>query len=191
MILILKGWGSKMLDKITFAKRYSKALYEVLEDQNQVEAGLSELLSIKQVFDDNSSLSRVLTDVSFPEDKKESLIKPLIDNSDVEFVKNLLKVLLGANKMDEFTLIVEEFERSYNEKNKIVHADALSVVPLSDEQKQKLADVFKTRVGANEVILDNKVDQSLIGGVILKSSNVIFDGSVKTKINNIKKLLLS
>lgn len=58
-----------MLDKITFAKRYSKALYEVLEEQNQVEAGLSELLSIKQVFDDNSSLSRVLTDVSFPEDK--------------------------------------------------------------------------------------------------------------------------
>ena len=73
-----------MLDKITFAKRYSKALYEVLEEQNQVESGLSELLSIKQVFDDNSSLSRVLTDVSFPEDKKESLINPLIDNADVE-----------------------------------------------------------------------------------------------------------
>ncbi|CAI2583470.1 ATP synthase subunit delta [Apilactobacillus kunkeei] len=115
----------------------------------------------------------------------------MIDNSDVEYVKNLLKVLLGSNKMDEFTLIVEEFEHSYNEKHKIVHADALSVVPLSDEQKQKLTDVFKARVGANEVILNNKVDQSLIGGVILKSSNVIFDGSVKTKINNIKKLLLS
>ncbi|CAI2646678.1 ATP synthase F1 subunit delta [Apilactobacillus apinorum] len=180
-----------MLDKITFAKRYSKALYEVLEEQNAVETGLKELLSIKQVFVDNPSLEQALTDVSFPEDKKESLIKPLIDNSDVDYVKNLLKVLLGSNKMDELTLIVEEFEQSYNEKNKIVHADAVSVVPLTDEQKDNLASAFKARVGANEVILDNKVDQSLIGGVILKSSNVIFDGSVKTKINNIKKLLLS
>lgn len=191
MILILKGWGSKMLDKITFAKRYSKALFEVLEEQNQVEDGYEELLSIKKVFDDNPGLGQALTDVSFPEDKKESLIKPLIDHSQVECIKNLLKVLLGSNNIDELTMIVEEFEHDYDEKNKIVHADAISVVPLSDEQKESLTKTFKDRVGANKVILNNKVDQSLIGGVVLKSSNVIYDGSIKTKIAQVKKLLLS
>lgn len=180
-----------MLDKITFAKRYSKALFEVLEEQNQVEDGYEELLSIKKVFDDNPGLGQALTDVSFPEDKKESLIKPLIDHSQVECIKNLLKVLLGSNNIDELTTIVEEFEHDYDEKNKIVHADAISVVPLSDEQKEILTKNFKDRVGASKVILNNRVDQSLIGGVVLKSSNVIYDGSIKTKIAQVKKLLLS
>jgi F-type H+-transporting ATPase subunit delta len=180
-----------MLDKITFAKRYSKSLFEVLEEQNQVEAGYNELLAIKEVFDNNKDLSKALSDVSFPENEKEALMKPLIDHSEIKYIKNLLKVLLGSNNIAEFTFIVKEFKQLYDEKNKIVYADVLSVVPLSDDQKARLSDTFKQRIGANQVILDNKVDQSLIGGVILKSSNVIFDGSVKTKINRVKKLLLS
>lgn len=180
-----------MLDKITFAKRYSKSLFEVLEEQNQVEAGYNELLAIKHVFDNNNDLAKALSDVSFPENEKEALIKPLIDHSEVEYISNLLRILLGSNKINEFALIVKEFKQIYDDKNKIVYADVISVVPLSDNQKVRLSDTFKQRIGANKVILNNKVDQSLIGGIILKSSNVIFDGSVKTKINRVKKLILS
>ncbi|UQS85144.1 F0F1 ATP synthase subunit delta [Apilactobacillus apisilvae] len=180
-----------MLDKITFAKRYSKVLFELLESNNQVEDGYNELLQIKQVFVNNSDLGNSLTDVSFPEEYKLKLVKPLIDGINTEAIKNLFNVLLQSNNMDEFVLIVDEFEQLYNEKNKIVNAVAITAVPLSDDQKENLSNVLKTRMDARKVILNNKIDQSIVGGVIIKSSNVVFDGSLRTKINNIKKLLLN
>ncbi|TPR12641.1 ATP synthase F1 subunit delta [Apilactobacillus timberlakei] len=180
-----------MLDKITFAKRYSKVIFELLDSNNQVEDGYNELLQIKQVFENNSDLGNSLTDVSFPEEYKNNLAKPLIENVDIDVIKNLLNVLLSTNNMDEITMIVDEFEQLYDEKNKIVRAVAITAVPLSDEQTAKLSDTFKARMNAKKVILNNKIDQSIIGGVVIKSSNVIFDGSVSTKISSIKKLLLN
>ncbi|MCK8606962.1 ATP synthase F1 subunit delta [Apilactobacillus ozensis] len=180
-----------MLDKITFANRYSKALFEVLKADGQLDSGYAELKQIEQIFNDNANLSQVLADVSFPESKKQELIKPLIDNADSKYIKNLLKVLVGAGRVDALQAIFEHFEALYDEENKIVHANVISAVPLTDDQKNNLSQTFAKRVNADRVIFNCKVDQSIIGGLVVKSSNVIFDGSVKTKISNIKKLLLN
>ncbi len=64
------------LDKTTIAKRYSKALFDVVAEQNQIDQVRDELKQIQQIFDDNEGLGKMLTDKGLKDDqKKPKLIK--------------------------------------------------------------------------------------------------------------------
>ncbi|MEJ6400360.1 ATP synthase F1 subunit delta [Nicoliella lavandulae] len=178
------------LDKVTFSKRYAKALFDLLKSDNELDSGYEDLQSIKAVFEDNPSLSSVLSDVSFSETNKEQLIKSMIDNASSKYIQNLIKVLAGSDNMDKMVSIIDAFVDIYDEYNNIVHADLISAVPLDADQQSKLKAAFAARTGAKKVVLNSKVDASIIGGLVIKSSDVIFDGSVKSKLNRVKQLLL-
>ncbi|WP_283805068.1 ATP synthase F1 subunit delta [Lentilactobacillus rapi] len=87
--------------------------------------------------------------------------------------------------------IIDQFQKVYEDDKKIVRAEVVSATELSDDQRDRLAKAFEKRVGAAKVIFDTKVDSSLIGGVMIKSSDMTIDGSVKTRINKVKELLLN
>lgn len=74
---------------------------------------------------------------------------------------------------------------------KIVRAEVISATELDNDQRDRLAKAFEKRVGAAKVIFDTKVDASLIGGVVIKSADMTIDGSVQTRINKVKELLLN
>ena len=65
-----------------------------------------------------------------------------------------------------------------------------TAVELDQTRKDKIAASFAKVVGAKKVELETVVDPEIIGGVVLKSSSYVFDGSIKSKIANIKRLLL-
>ena len=86
--------------------------------------------------------------------------------------------------------IINQFEILYNEKNHTIHAEVITAVAIDDAQEKRLADEFCKRVGAEKVILNSKVDEDILGGVIMKSAGKIFDGSLQTKLNQIRRTLL-
>jgi F0F1-type ATP synthase, delta subunit (mitochondrial oligomycin sensitivity protein) len=61
------------LDKTTIAKRYSKALFDVVAEQNQIDQVRDELKQIQQIFDDNEGLGKMLTDKGLKDDQKRSI----------------------------------------------------------------------------------------------------------------------
>ncbi|XIF20434.1 MAG: F0F1 ATP synthase subunit delta [Acetilactobacillus jinshanensis] len=180
-----------MLDKITFAKRYSKALFELLKSNHELDSGYKELTQVRDVLKSTPQLLAALNSVSFPEADKEKLVKPLIDNVSSKYVKNLIKVVFECGRMNNMIALINQFERLYDKDHKIVHADLITAVKVSDQQIAALKNAFAKRTGANQVIFNCKVDQGIIGGVIIKSSNVIIDGSVKSRINRVRQLLLN
>ncbi|UQS86837.1 F0F1 ATP synthase subunit delta [Nicoliella spurrieriana] len=178
------------LDKITFSKRYAQALFDLLKADNELDSGYADLQSIKAVFDANPSLASVLSNVSFPEADKDKLVKSMIDSASSKYIQNLIKVLAGSDNMDKMVPVIDAFQAIYDDYNHIVNADLISAVALDTDQQSKLKDAFAKRIGADKVVLNSKVDPSIIGGLIIKSSDVTFDGSVKSKLNRVKQLLL-
>ena len=65
-----------------------------------------------------------------------------------------------------------------------------TAIELDEDQKAKLATSFANVVGAEKVLIDSVVDPDIIGGVIMQSASVVYDGSIKSKIEGIKRLLL-
>ncbi|KRN12640.1 F0F1 ATP synthase subunit delta [Fructilactobacillus fructivorans] len=177
------------LDKVTLAKRYSNALFQVLEEHNELETGNAELMAIKAVFQNDPSLSMALAGPVLDLKQKDSIINSLIDGSTSEYVKNFVKMVYDYGRINDMVAIIDEFGKLYDKKQGIVRASVVTAVSMNDEEKDKLTQTFAQRVGAKTVDLSAKVDSSIIGGAILSSDNVVYDGSVRTKIKEVRKLL--
>ena len=179
-----------ILDNLTIARRYSKALFELAVEKDQTEAFLAELKQLRQVFVDNPQLAEVLSGSLLPVDQKQTTLSTLTDHAS-EYIKNFIQMLYDYGRMSNLVGIVDAFEARFDESRKIVHAEVTSAVKLSDEQADAIAKAFAKRVGANQVVLSRKVDEAIIGGVIVKSNNQTFDGSVALQLTNLRRALIN
>ena len=91
--------------------------------------------------------------------------------------------------MGDMVGIIEEFERLCDVKEKVVHATVTTAIKLDDDQLEKLSAKFAERIGANKIVFNNIIDEKIIGGVVIEANNQIFDGSISSKINKVKRLL--
>ena len=177
------------LDKKTVAKRYAKALFELVSADDQLEQTYQELVALRTVFEQNVGLQRALSGTNLSQDQKKSMIEELKDGSS-KLVANLIQMVFDYGRMGEMVAIIDEFEAQYDQLNKRVHADVVSAVQLDENRRQKLADALAERLGANEVILNQTVDPKIIGGLIVKVGSQTLDGSLKTKLGKIRQLLV-
>lgn len=185
-----KGWGSKMSQSnATIARRYGKALFELAQEKQVLEDVQAELTALNQAFNEESQFMLFMTSPQITEDAKQAMLTTITANLSL-VTKNLVTMLYDYRRLVNFDGIVSEFNRLNDEYHKTVRATVTTAIELDDEQKDKLASSFANVVGANKVVVDTVVDESIIGGVILHSNSYIYDGSIKSKIEHIKRLLL-
>ena len=177
-------------DRIETAKKYANAILAVLKESNDVDSERPEILSLGQIFSDNPQLGTVLDDNSVKLEVKSALLAPIMEQAS-DFTKRLLEVIKQNRRFPDLALIVAEFEKAAEADAHVVRAEVTSATELDADQKAKIEAAFAKRVGAKKVILSTNVDSSIIGGIVLRSNDTIIDGSVKAKINKVKKLLLN
>ncbi|WP_416353051.1 ATP synthase F1 subunit delta [Agrilactobacillus fermenti] len=178
------------LDKYTVGRRYAKALFELSDEHGNLEATYQELLAIRQIFTENDDLGQILTDTRLNLLEK----KPILDALKQHFspqMQTFLQMVFDYKRMDDILFMVDYFEKMYDEKNKTVLATVTTTVPLTDDQQQRLSDRLKTRFDANSVEITNVVDTSIMGGVIVRTEDKVIDGSIKTRLQKMRALLLN
>ena len=177
------------LDNTTVTKRYARALFEVALEKGRIDEIQTELKDVKKIFDENQGLSVILTDKGITIDQKLDLIKPILNQAS-DLVKNLIQMTFDYGRINLLTDIISEFDNLYDANNKVVRATAITAIALDDKQMAELSQNFAHKLNVNKVVLHNKIDDSIIGGVILKTNGLVYDGSIKTQINQIKQSLL-
>lgn len=177
------------LSKATVAQRYSKALFELAEKRQQRQAVLGELQEVKKVLIQQPELISVLTSKQISYQDKEKVLQVLIDSAS-SLVANLLQMLFDYHRIEDLRAIIDSYARLNDQFEKTVRAQVITAIKLGDAQKEKLTASFAGLVGAKKVVLEEKIDPQIIGGVILKSSNRIYDGSLRLRLEQIKRLLL-
>ena len=171
------------------ADQYAKAIFELAGEQDNVNEVLEDLRAIKTVLNENKSFVTVASSADVAVSSRDDLLKTLTNDS-TDSVKNLVKLLQANNRLDVLLLVVDEFINHYNEANGIVDVKATTAVLLDDGRLNKLASVFASKTGAKQVNIENVVDESILGGVILQSQSTLIDGSLQTKIAKMKAQLL-
>ena len=177
------------LDKKTVADRYAKALFELVDADNELDQTYQELIALRQVFEDNEGLDAALAGVQLSLDEKKSLIKDLQQGAS-KYVANLIQMVFDYGRIDCMVAIIDEFERRYDEKHKRVHAEVVTAGQLDETRRNQLRDNLAARLGAQEIVLNEKVDPTILGGVVVKTANQTLDGSIKTKIEQIRRLIV-
>ncbi len=174
---------------MTIANRYAKALFELVVEQDQLDPTFEELKQLRDVFQTNDNLAYYLTSVELSVQEKQSILKVLTEGAS-PVVSNLIKMVFDYGRMDDMVAIIDEFERRYDSKNKRVHADVITAVKLSATQKDQLSETLAKKIDANEITLTEKVDPSILGGVVIRANNESWDGSLSSKIEQIRRLLV-
>ena len=171
--------------KSQVGRRYSKAIFEIAEEKNQVKE-IYEML--------NSAMVLYRTDKEF----KNFILNPLIDNEQKKSVLNeifgkdnsdnlnILLYILDKGRMNCIKYIVAEYLKIYYRKNRILDVKATFTKELTDEQKKKLINKLSQKTG-KEINLEIKIDKNILGGGIIRIGDKIIDGSIRRELDNWKR----
>lgn len=175
-----------MIDII--ANRYAEALFQLSEDENVTKEIYNELHNVVETVKNNKDLDNVLKSPLVAKIEKVKLIESLFNNKINNNLKNFLKILVEKGRISSLKSIELTFKQLLNDKNNIIEGTAISAIPLTDKKVKELEEKLSKKYNKN-VTLENKVDQSILGGVLVRLGNTQIDGSVKTRLDNIKDQL--
>lgn len=175
-----------MIDII--ANRYAEALFQLSEDENITMEIYNELQNVVHIVKSNSDLDNVLKSPLVAKAEKVKLIETLFNNKINNNLKNFLKILVEKGRISSLKSIELTFKQLLNEKNNVIEGTVISAIPLTSEKVKELEKTLSKKYNKN-VTLENEVDKSILGGVLVRLGNTQIDGSVKTRLNNIKDQL--
>lgn len=85
--------------------------------------------------------------------------------------------------------IIKKYTGIYNRENGIMEAEVTSRETLSEELRSKLRNMLRSRYGAKEVLINNKIDEAIKGGVIIRVGDEVLDASVSKQLEDLRKIL--
>ncbi|MBN7273673.1 F0F1 ATP synthase subunit delta [Ligilactobacillus pobuzihii] len=178
------------LSNAEVASRYGQALFDVAESKDITSQTAAELAELQKVIEEQPDLLVFFASPQITSEAKKEMLQSLQSNAS-QLVNDFLQMLFDYGRLQNVSDIIDEFNRLNDDKNGTVRVRVTTAIKLDDEQKAKISAKFAQVVGANKVVLEPVVDEKIIGGVVLRSQDNIYDGSVKSKIDKIKRLLLN
>lgn len=176
------------LDKQTVGSRYGKALFELASEKQQTVEIYQELLSLRKIYSQVPELGELLTDKRLDPHDKRAIMDNIVSEAHGMF-KNFLEVLFEYHRMNDLDEVIDDFERRYNEEQGKVLGRVITAVPLTAAQKTSLETKVASQFGYEHIVLNEKVDPKILGGVIVEANHKIIDGSLATRFEKIRLTL--
>ncbi|MDF7672154.1 ATP synthase F1 subunit delta [Lactobacillus sp. ESL0701] len=178
------------LSREEIAARYGTALFGYAQDMNSLDAVHADLQELAQAVSVNPQILSVFSDPIFNSDEKKASLSVIEQGLNAE-VQNFLNFLLEYDRFADLLDIIDEFNDLYDRAKKITSGTAITAVKLDDTQLAALSNSYAQKYGLKDVRLKNEVDESILGGVILRIGDRLIDGSIKNKLKKIRVQLIN
>ena len=172
---------------MTAGAEYGKALFMLSEERGTLDRCLADLETAKELFKENPKYVKLLDTPAIVKAEKLKLADEAFSSLDGD-VLSLIKILCECHSVHVISDVYKSFEALYNEARGIEKVEAVSAVPLTDEQKSRLKEKLSSLTGKT-IILKNTVDPAILGGVKLRYGGRQLDGSIKTRLDKFEKSL--
>lgn len=169
------------------ASRYAKSLVDLSMEQNALEDLKNDMVLFRNVVDENPQLEAILQNPIVPLDKKRGILSGTFDSHVHEITKSFFKLIVNKGRSSILFEVSKQFVKQYNALKGIMTASVQTATALTDENKKTIIETVKRELGANEVIIEEKINPSLIGGFIIKVGDKQFDASISGSLNKLKK----
>jgi F-type H+-transporting ATPase subunit delta len=169
------------------AKRYAQAAFELALESGDLTAWTGALSRIAH-FLSNGEAAAALQNTRMPLETKHRLIEAGL-NDLPKLPLNLAHLLVNKGRTGIAVAIAEQFTRMVEEHQGLARARAVTAVQLSDVDLSSLRQRLQERTG-KQVLLENEVDPSILGGLVLQIGDRLIDGSTRAKLENLKESLV-
>ncbi len=167
---------------------YANALYTAAEKADQVERVAEDLRMVRSTIQHNESLKRVLIDGLTTDEPKKRVITKLFGPHVNTVTLQFLEVLVDKRREDVMETIDTAFRHVVDERTGVVRAQVTSAVPLTPDELEKAKNAIKQMTG-KRVEVEQRIDKSIIGGLIVRVGDRLMDGSVTGQLAILKKSL--
>lgn len=171
------------------AKRYAAALFGLAQRDNILDAVAQDVTLIERFVAEVPYLRAVLLQPLVSETQKNKVVTDAFGDRVTATSLNFLKLLIRKRREDLIDVCIQEFRALLAESQNRIEATARTAVPMTYDQVHRLTESLKTLTG-KDVHLTPVVDESMIGGVIVRMGDTILDGSVRGRLERLEQQFL-
>jgi len=168
------------------ARRYARALFSLASEAGQVPEVRSELDVISELFEQSQELRDALLTPLRPVAERKAVLAAVVTRAGISnLVRHFYSFLIDQRRLLDFEVIRAEYVRLADEKAGLTIAHVITAAPLAPAQEQGLARALSGRTGM-QVRLAVDVDPGLLGGLVAKVGDLVFDGSLRTQLTRLR-----
>lgn len=168
----------------TVARRYATALYQEADDSGELEAVDEDVLMVRQSLESNRELSRFFESPVISQEKKDTIVRELFGDRVVRLVVQFLRLLIEKDRETMTKAILDQYQALRDEHRGIVDATVQVARPLADEDRETLTDALEAKTGKS-VRLHVEEDPDLIGGLLVRIGDHVYDASVRNQLSSL------
>ncbi len=175
---------------IRAAKRYAKSFMQLAIEKSVLDEVLLDIKMIHKLIADSKELKNMLQSPLVNSDKKRSICKQLFDGKVNALTSNFIDLCVELKREAVLDIICEEIIAQYNDLKNIAKVNISTAVKMSESNKAKILESIKSAYQLETIELTETVDESLLGGMVMRIGDRQLDASIKRQLVDIEKELV-
>jgi len=173
----------------SLARRYARALLDIGKEEGQLRRLLTDTEGFAAALEASPDLRDALEAAHIGRPVKQATLESVFGKTDfLPTTKSFLSLLVDKGRMNVLPEILSELRRMVEEHEGIERVDVTVPMQLSAPQKDRLRDVLERRTG-KRILLEETIDPAVLGGMVVRVGSTVYDGSVRTQIQQIRQNL--
>lgn len=171
------------------AKKYATALFEIAKEENLIDVFSEEAIFIEETFKNEPDFLATILHPQVTIDEKISIVLNVFKGFSEQML-SFLQIVIRKNRQDELLAMLSLFLEYAEEHKGIINATVRTSAPLTKGQFDSILTTISEKT-KKTVNLTEIVDESLMGGFLIKTSGFIYDNTVKKQLEDMRAMLLS
>jgi F-type H+-transporting ATPase subunit delta len=168
------------------SKRYAQAAFQLGKEQGKLDAWSTGLEALGRLGQD-AGFRLLMESPRVPFAAKQEILQQQLAGNLVD-VFNLAQLLVSRKRVDAIPGLVLEFQRMYDADRGVSHARVVTAVALTPAAREALQKQLTAYTGG-QVVLEDEVDPSIMGGMVVRIGDKLIDGSLKGRLENLHRQL--
>ncbi len=175
----------------TIANRYARALADVIIERRETTEVAAELNKFAQMIAEHSQLRDVFASPVLAAERKRAVLNELLARmSPRQTTANFLQLLLSNSRLHDLDQMLRALSNELDARTNIVSAEITTAREISEQEQSMLRNQLKAATG-KDVRLQFRTDPAIIGGVVTRIGSLVYDGSIKSQLAQMKQRLIS
>ena len=164
---------------------YARALFEIARAEGTIDEVEDELFRLARTLESSDALRNALTDEKIPVARREGIVEDLLGGKATGTTVQLVSMVVAGGRGRDLPAIVDRLVQRASSAKQLEVAEVRSAVELTADQQTRLAAALANSTG-NKVNLKVVVDPSVLGGIVATVGDTVIDGSIRTRLDNVK-----
>lgn len=171
------------------AKRYAEALFQLASETHSIAEVSADLHELTKAIEATPALLELLNAPKISSAKKKAMLAEILANANSAVV-NTVQLLVDKQRIQDVTTVAREFQNLATAAQGAAEATVYSTRALTESEQAEISAAFAKLVGKSTLAIQNIIEPSILGGIRVQIGNYIYDSTIASKLEGLKRTLV-